>query len=222
MRVEGRVVERGAPQAGCQVLLADERARAVLAAAETGADGAWALPVPAAAPDDLLVFARCRGAALGVAWARTAPGGPPLELEMTDVAPTHELTVALEGVPAGLAPQIRLNPRELGTLDRALLRWVHAPVDDARSSALAGFSPADHRLRRRAQAGVWWLTAQLLYESSGQMPGRTLPDSWFAVAAHTDDGTALAPDRDGFALPLAGPVTVTLRLEPRPTVVLDQ
>ena len=220
MRVEGRLLHRGTPQAGGQVLLADEAAHAVLAAVETGPEGAWALPVPADAPGELLVFARCRGAALGVAFARTAPGGPPLDLEMTDVAPTHALTVVLDDMPAGLAPQIRLAPRELDGLDPALLRWVRAPVDGARGGTLAGFTPADHRLERDAQAGVWWLTAHLLYESSGQMPGRPLPDSWFAVAAHAD-GAALTADRDGFLVPVAGPVTVTLRMAPRPTVLLD-
>jgi hypothetical protein len=221
MRVEGRLLDRGAPQAGGQVLLADEAARAVLAAVETGADGAWALTVPAGAPAELLVFARCRGAALGVAFARTAAGGAPLDLEMTDVAPTHALTVVLDGVPGDLAPQIRMTPRELDGLDPALLRWVRTPVDGARGGALAGFTPADQRLERRVQAGVWWITAALLYDSSGQMPGQALPDSWFAVAAHTGDGAALTAHRDGFLLRVTGPVTVTLRLEPRPTSMLD-
>lgn len=222
MRVEGRLLHRGAPQADGQVLLADEGARTVLAAAETGADGAFALPVPEGASGELIVFARCRGAALGVAFARPRGKGEPVDLEMTDVAPTHELTVVLDGVPAGLTPQIRLTPRELDGLDPELLRWVRAPVGAARPGALAAFTPPDGRLRRDAQAGVWWITAQLLYESSGRIPGRTLPDSWFAVAAHTDAGTPLAPDRDGFLLPLRGPVTVTLRLQPRPTLVLDE
>ena len=63
-------------------------------------------------------------------------------------------------------PQIRLAPRRIGSLDRGILRWVRAPVDEARSSALASFTPDDRRLRRWAQAGVWWLTAQLLIDSS--------------------------------------------------------
>jgi hypothetical protein len=139
---------------------------------------------------------------------------------MTDVAPTHALTVVLDGVPADLAPQIRMTPRELDGLDPALLRWARTPVDGARG-ALAGFTPAGRRLERAAQAGVWWITAALLYDASGKLPGQALPDSWFAVAAHSHDGAALTAHRDGFLLPVTGPVTVTLRLEPRPTSMLD-
>jgi hypothetical protein len=203
MRAEGRVVHRGAPQAGCQMLLADEARREVVAACETGADGRWALD-----GDGTLVFGRCRGEALGVVWAR---GGG--DLEMTDVAPTHELTVVVDGLPETLAPQIRLTPRQISSVD---LRWVRAPVDGARSSALAGVT--DRRLRRWVQAGRWWVTAQLLMEASGGVP---LPDSWLPVAAAADDGRELMPDRDGYELEIDGPMTVTLRLEARATETLD-
>lgn len=213
------MLHRGAPQAYCQVLLADEAARAVLAAAETGPDGRWAIAIPAGAPEELLVFGRCRGDALGVVCARVRSRGgvPPIELELTAVAPTHELTVVVEGVPDALRPQIRLAPRRIGSLDRAILRWVHEPVEQARSSALAGFTPDDRRLRRWVQAGRWWLTAQVPFESSGRLPGRTTPDSWLPVAAHTDAGVVLAPVGDGFELEVDRPVTVTLRLAPSPT-----
>lgn len=221
MRVEGRILHRGAPQPDCQVLVCDEGARTVLAAAGTGPDGRWTTEVPAGAPDALLVFGRCRGEALGVVYARVPRGGPPLELDLTAVAPTHELTVVLASVPDTLTPQIRLTPRRIGSLDPALLRWVHAPVEEARSSALAGFTPGDRRLRRWVQAGVWWITAQLLIESAGQVPGQALPDSWLPVAAHTDDGRELAPVRGGFELEVAGPVTVTVRLAASRTETLD-
>lgn len=213
------MLHRGAPQASCQVLLADEAARAVLAAAETGPDGRWAIEVPAGAPEELLVFGRCRGDALGVVCARVRRRGsvPPIELEMTAVAPTHELTVVVEGVPGALRPQIRLAPRRIGSLDGAILRWVHEPVEEARSSALAGFTPDDRRLRRWVQAGRWWLTAQLLFESSGRIPGQALPDSWLPVAARTDAGVELTPVRAGFELEVDRPVTVTLRLAASPT-----
>jgi hypothetical protein len=214
MHVDGRVLHRGEPQADCQMLAADEAARAVLAAAETHGDGRWAFDVPG---EELLVFGRCRGDALGVVSARVSDGTTGRDLEMTEVAPTHELSIVLDGVPDELTPQIRLAPRRIGGVD---LRWVHAPVESARSSALAGFSPDDHRLDRWAQAGRWWLTAQLLYVSAGSLPDGSLPDSWLPVAAHTDYGQELTAARDGFELELDGPMTVTIRLEPRPTETL--
>jgi hypothetical protein len=204
------------------MLVADEVARAVLAAGETGADGGWATEIPAGAPEELLLFGRCRGEALGVVYARVRRGSPPLDLEMTAVAPTHELTVVIEGVPDTLRPQIRLTPRRIGSLDRTILRWVHAPVDQARSSALAGFTPDERLLRRWVQAGTWWLTAQLLFESSGQISGQPLPDSWLPVAARTGNGLELTPVRDGFEFEVNGPVTVTVRLAPRPTETLNR
>ena len=208
------MLHRGQPQSDCQMLAADEAARAVLAATETGHNGRWALD---AAADELLVFGRCRGDALGVVSARVRGDGAPLELEMTEVAPTHELTVVLAGLPDSLTPQIRLTPRRIGGVD---LRWVSAPVEEARSGALVGFTPDDRRLERWAQAGRWWLTAQLLYDSAGSLPDGSLPDSWLPVSAHTDYGQELSAARDGFEIEVDGPVTVTIRLEPRPTETL--
>ena len=221
MRVEGRILHRGAPQPDCQVLVCDEGARTVLAAAGTGRTGAGRRRSRPARRTSCSCSAAA--AARRSAWSTpaSARGGPPLELELTAVAPTHELTVVLAGVPDTLTPQIRLTPRRIGSLDPALLRWVHAPVEEARSSALAGFTPGDRRLRRWVQAGVWWITAQLLIESAGQVPGQALPDSWLPVAAHTDDGRELAPVRGGFELEVAGPVTVTVRLAPSRTETLD-
>jgi hypothetical protein len=204
MHAEGRVLHRGVPQEECQVLLVDEPARAVSAVTDTDADGRWALD-----GEGTLVFARCRGEALGVV---AAPAGS-VDLEITDVAPTYELTVLVVGPPEELVPLIRLAPREIPGID---LRWVRAPVDDARSSTLVGVS--DRRLVRSVQAGRWWVTAALLMEAAGGMP---LPDSWLPVAAEAEGG-ALSPDRDGFELDIHGPVTVTIRLEARPTEVLDR
>ena len=214
MHVDGRVLHRGEPQADCQMLAVDEAAHVVLASTETHGDGRWAFDVPG---EELLVFGRCRGDALGVVSARVRDDTTGRDLEMTEVAPTHELSIVLAGVPDELAPQIRLAPRRIGAVD---LRWVSAPVESERSSALAGFSPDDHRLDRWAQAGRWWLTAQLVYQSSGQLPDGSLPDSWLPVGAHTDYGQELTAARDGFELELDGPVTVTIRLEPRPTETL--
>ena len=198
------MLHRGVPQPDCQVLLVDEPARAVSAVTDTDADGHWALD-----GDGTLVFARCRGEALGVI---AVPAGS-VDLEITDVAPTYELTVLVVGPPADLVPQIRLAPREIPGVD---LRWVRAPVDGARSSTLVGVS--GRRLVRSVQAGRWWVTAALLMEAAGGMP---LPDSWLPVAAEAEGGS-LSPDRDGFALDLHGPATVTIRLEARPTEALDR
>ena len=214
MRADGRVLHRGEPQSGCQMLAVDEEARAVLAAVETGSNGRWALD---AETGELLVFGRCRGDALGVVSARGREDGASLNLEMTEVAPTHELSIVLEGVPDSLTPQVRLTPRRIGAVD---LRWLNAPVDEARSGALVGVTPDDRRLDRWAQSGRWWLTAQLLYDSAGSLPDGSLPESWLPVSAHTDYGQELTPARDGFELEIDGPVTVTIRLEPRPTETL--
>jgi hypothetical protein len=204
MHVEGRVLHRGAPQEDCQVLLVDEPAREVCAVADTEPDGRWALD-----GEGTLVFARCRGEALG---AVAAPAGS-LDLEITDVAPTYELTVVVVGLPEGLTPQIRLAPREISGVD---LRWLRAPVDDARSSTLVGVT--ERRLVRWVQAGRWWVTAALLMEGAGGVP---VPDSWLPVAAEAEGGS-LSPDRDGFELDIRGPVTLTIRLEARPTEVRDR
>ena len=198
------MLHRGVPQEGCQVLLVDEPARTVSGATDTGADGHWVLD-----GEGTLVFARCRGEALGVV---AAPAGS-VDLEITDVAPTYALTVAVVGLPDDLVPQIRLVPREISGVD---LRWVRAAVDGARSSTLVAVT--GRRLVRSIQAGRWWVTAALLMEASGGMP---LPDSWLPVAAEAEGGT-LEPDRDGFALDIHGPVTLTIRLEARPTEVLDR
>ena len=203
MRVDGRVLHRGEPQAECEMLAADEASQTVLAAAETRGDGRWAFDVPR---DEVLVFGRCRGDALGVVSARLRNGTPGRDLEMTEVAPTHELSIVLEGVPDDLAPEIRLVPRRIGGVD---LRWV--PSES--SSALAGFAPDDHRVDRWAQAGRWWLTAQLLPTSADAA-------SWLPVSAHTDYGQELSAARDGFEIEVDGPVTVTIRLEPRTTETL--
>ena len=93
---------------------------------------------------------------------------------------------------------------------------MRAAVDGARSSTLVSVS--GRRLVRSVQAGRWWVTAALLMEASGGLP---LPDSWLPVAAEAEGG-ALEPDRDGFALDIHGPVTLTIRLEARPTEVLDR
>jgi hypothetical protein len=205
MRVEGRVLHRGVPQAGCQVLLVDEAARAVTAAAATGDDGGWALD-----GEGSLVFARCRGEALGVV---AAPVGGPLDLEIADVAPTYELTLNVVGPSEGLTPQIRLTPREISGVD---LRWLRAPIAGARASTLA--SVTARGLVRWVQAGRWWITAAVLMEASGGVP---VPDSWLPIAAEAEGGS-LEPDGDGFALDVHGPATVTIRLEARPTEVLDR
>jgi hypothetical protein len=198
MHAEGRVLHRGEPVGDCQVLLVDEPSRAVSAVSETGADGRWVLD-----GEGTLVFARCRGAAVGVA---AAPAGS-VDLE---IAPTYELTVDVVGLPEGLTPQIRLAPREIAGVD---LRWLREPIGGARSSTLVGVS--DRRLVRWVQAGRWWVTAAVLMEGGGGMP---VPDSWLPVAA---EGASVAPDGDGFALDVHGPETVTIRLEAQPTEVRD-
>src|SRR5206468_1862395 len=126
----GRVLHRGRGQAGCQVLAVDEAAGAVLADAETSIDGIWELTAPGA-PGERLVFARCRGEALGVVAAPIRPDDQrPVVLEMTDVARTHELTVRIDQaeLPGWMRPQVRLSPRRIDGLEARLLRWVHAPV----------------------------------------------------------------------------------------------
>jgi hypothetical protein len=198
MHAEGRVLHRGEPVGDCQVLLVDEPARSVSAVSETGADGRWVLD-----GEGTLVFARCRGAAVGVV---AAPAGS-VDLE---IAPTYELTVDVVGLPEGLTPQIRLAPREIAGVD---LRWLRAPIGGARSSTLVGVS--DRRLVRWVQAGRWWVTAAVLMEGGGGAP---VPDSWLPVAA---EGASVAPDGDGFALDVHGPETVTIRLEAQPTEVRD-
>jgi hypothetical protein len=136
MHAEGRVLHRGVPQPDCQVLLVDEPARAVSAVTDTDADGRWALD-----GDGTLVFARCRGEALGVV---AAPAGS-VDLEITDVAPTYELTVLVVGPPDELVPQIRLAPREISGIDlpRAACR---CPTPGCRSRRRR----REHRCRRTA------------------------------------------------------------------------
>ena len=210
-RLSGVVLHRGRPQADCQVLAIDEAAGEVLADAATSRDGRWELNAP---HRELLVFARCRGEALGVVAQRAFD--EPLTLEIASVAPTHELSVRIDdtALPAWVRPQVRLTPRRVGTLDPGMLRWIRAPVRGAVTSALAGFTPDGRELRRFVQEGRWWLTAHEIVASSVRVPDRPEPVSWLAAAALDGDGRELEAARGGFELEVAAPVTVTIRLMP--------
>jgi hypothetical protein len=201
-RIAGRVLHRGAPQAGCQVLAVDEAAGAVVADAETGPDGTWELPA-----GDLLVFARCRGEALGVV-ARPAADG--LDLE---IAPTYPLTVLIEadGMPDWARPQVLLTPVRIADVD---LRWVHAPVREMTSAALARIVPAGRQLERFVQPGTWWLTAGFESVPDARAEGMADAIRWTAIAARTADGRELAPLKHGFEVEVDGPVDVTVTLAP--------
>jgi hypothetical protein len=181
--------------------------------AETGPDGRWDLAVPGEGPD-LLIFARCRGEALGVVAAPAPADDGPLDLEITSVAPTHELTVRVEcdGIPEWVRPQVRFMPLAIDAFDEGLLRWVTAPIGELSAGALARIQVDGRELRRYAQAGSWWLTAEYYEERSVNAPGLPSPLSLRAVAATTDDGTALPALNGGFQLEIAGPVAVTITL----------
>jgi hypothetical protein len=189
---EGRVIHRGAPLAGCQVLAIDgER---VVADALTGPDGRWTLP---GAP---LVFARCRGEAIGV----VAGAGGDLVL-----APTHALTIRVEGGPETAVPQVLLTPLRLDGVAADLLRWISAPVRQAADGVLAEFVARERTLF--AQAGRWWLTAHHSVSYSARPAGAPTPTSWSAASA-TCGGAELPAREHGFELELAGPADVTIRL----------
>ena len=217
-RIAGRVLHRGAPQPGCRVVAGDERARAVVADAETGADGRWELALPAGSAD-VVIVARCTGDALGVVAARVPPAVAPLDLEITAVAPTHEVTVRLEGksMPDWVRPQVRLTPLQVGSLDGSVLRWIHAPVRQRSTSTLARIVPEGRELRRQLQAGTWWITAEFFEEPGVRALDQPPPQSWVASSASTADGRSLEPLKSGFQLPVDGPLTVTLELSQAPS-----
>ena len=205
---DGRVLHRGAPQAGCRVVAGDEATGTVVAHAETDAAGAFELGL--ADTDGVLVVAICANDVLGVAAAPARDA--PLELELTDVAPTHPVTVRLAGddLPDWLRPQVRLMPLAVGSLDGRVLRWITAPVDGLSSRALARIEGRE--LTRELQAGRWWVAADAFEERSVRAADQPDPRSWSATRAFTADGTALSPARSGFELPVDGPLEVTLEL----------
>jgi hypothetical protein len=202
---DGWVLHRGRPVAGCRVVADDEASGTVIAHGETGGDGAFHLDA-----DDGLVVAICATDVLGVAAAPAA--GAPLELELTDVAPTHALTVSVTGgdLPDWVQPQVRLMPLGVGDLDGRVLRWITAPVDGLSHRALARIE--GRTFTRDAQAGRWWIAATAFEERAVRAADQPDPRSWTATQAHTADGTALTPARDGFVLQLDGPLAVTLEL----------
>jgi len=203
---DGRVLHRGTPQAGCRVVAGDEETGKVVAHAVTDAAGAFHLD----AGGDLVV-AICATDALGV----VAASGPQLELELTSVAPTHPVTVRLTGedVPDWVRPQVRLMPLAVGSLDGRVLRWITAPVDGLSERALARIEGRE--FTRELQAGRWWIAAAAFEERSVRAADQPEPRSWTATRASTADGTALSPARNGFELPVDGPLEVTLELTER-------
>jgi hypothetical protein len=194
---DGRVLHRGAPQAGCRVVGGDEETGKVAAHTETDSSGAFRL-------DTDLAVAICASDVLGVAAGR----GPGLELEL---APTHPVTVRVTGdLPDWVRPQVRLMPLAIGALDSSVLRWITAPVDGLSHRALARIQ--DRAFTRELQAGRWWIAADAFEERSVRAADQPEPRSWTATKAHTADGTALSPARSGFELNVDGPLEVTLEL----------
>lgn len=210
----GRVRYGSEPQAQAQVLAVDERAAAVVADTVSGPDGAWELAAP---PEAGLVFARCRGEVIGVACGRA--DGAALDLDMAGVAPAHELTVRVsgEGLPEWATPQLQLAPMEVGGLGREQLRWVHAPVRELVSRALARVTLESGEARLRVQAGTWWLAAGFHQESSVRAHGMPEPLHFDAVGARHHDGRVLEPVKNGFVLVLDGDATVVVELAPSAT-----
>jgi hypothetical protein len=206
-RAAGRVLHRGDPMPGCRVIAGDEQTGTVVADTETGPEGAWQLTLPSG---DVVIVASCDGEALGVV---AASPGDDLDLELTSVAPTHELTVRLAGesMPDWVRPQVRLTPVQVGALDGRVLRWIHAPVRQLSRSALARIVPEDRELRRYVQAGTWWITAEFFEERGVRALDSPDPQSWSATSARTGDGE-LPPLKGGFELSVTGPLTVTLEL----------
>jgi hypothetical protein len=213
-QIAGRLLHHGAPEAGCQVLAADEATSSVVDDVVTGSDGSWQLGLPDGT-EKVLVFARCRGDALGVAFREAVAGIEALDLEISAVAPTHELTVGIEG--AGMedwvTPKIMLTPLRIDGVDERLLRWIHAPVRGFSGGPLIQLTPPDRRLRRFVQAGRWWLSAEFELVPDARAEG--MPDSirWRAVSARTADGSDLSTVRGGFAFEVGGPVSVTVTME---------
>jgi hypothetical protein len=198
--VDGRVLHRGAPQAGARVIGGDEETGKVVAHTETGADGTFHLDA-----DGVLVVAVCATDVLAVAAAH----GSQLELEL---APTHPVTFHLAGedIPDWVQPQVRLMPLATGSLDSRVLRWITAPVDGLSHRALARIQ--EREFTRELQAGRWWIAADAFEERSVRAADQPDPRSWTATSAHVGTGTALSPVRGGFELPVDGPLDITLEL----------
>ncbi len=205
-RIGGHVLHRGAGLAGCQVLAADTAAGAVVADAETGADGEWELRVPGDL--ELLAVARCRGAAIGLAVAPLA--GDPVEL---DVGTTHDVTIRLEGdeLPDWARPIVQLMPLHLDGHDDALLRWITAPVRQYSGSPLARITAEGRTLVRALQPGTWWINARADHVPDARtedMPA----DVHLETARATIAGRELPAARGGYTFALDGPLEVVLTL----------
>ncbi len=204
----GTLEAAGAPVAGAFVLAAAIDGDAVLAVSATGDDGRFALDVE---PGRARLVARAgAGEAVGVA-ARTVDVPPPgpVALALDDHAPLHPVTVRVEGdVPPEL--DVQLAPRRIDGVDDDALSLLHVPVGGADRPMLVS-RPAARPVELRMQAGGWLIYAahDTLFDARGaDTPAR----SWRVARAVLDSGEELAPAVVGFALEVAGPLTVTLHM----------
>lgn len=203
----------GAPAADAVVLAAEPDGGSVLAATTTGADGGFVLDGLAG---PVRVFAKAgAGEAVGLA-ARMVdvPASGPLSMALEDHAPLHPVTVIAEGeVPPEL--DLQLTPRAIEGLDEAALALLHAPVDGVSEPMLVRRPIGEaRRVALQMQTGSWILYSAL--DSAPDALGADMPHlAWRVTRATLESGEELGAAVIGYALEVAGPLTVTLHVTRR-------
>jgi hypothetical protein len=208
-RLSGTVQAEGAPVAGAAVLAAAMHEELILASAQTGDDGGFALEFDAAR---VRLLARAgAGEAVGLAFGIVddASASHSVTLRLEDHAPLHPVTFLAEGdIPPEL--DLQLTPREIRGLDEDAISLFHAPVDGATQPMLVQ-RPLGETPQLRMQAGSW-----ILYSALDSAPDALGANSkhvmWRIASATLESGEELEPAVIGYRLEVSGALTVRLRV----------
>jgi hypothetical protein len=200
--LSGLVHAEGAPAAGAVVLLTIPRDPWVLGAAETAADGTWAIATAGPVPDDAEVLVTLRGPLLGATWRPAAAAGGALALD----GPFHTLAISAPG-----GAEVYVDPdRPAGVPEhlRGYLRLRSATVEDAHVATLP---LVDGRASVRVAPGRW-IVGGGTPVPDGPLTPEPAPTGLAPVAAAQDGSELRGSPYGGYDVEVAGDTHVELRL----------